>query len=90
MKNLFNEECEDEPQHRRLRADHAHAATPGNGPQGETCGTCLHCSDVCYNTKTYFKCGKLRAHWTHGPGTDIRKKDPACIFWTKLLGGKRN
>jgi len=57
-----------------------HAGNPGRGPAGETCGTCQHYCTVSY-AKTYRKCELARANWTHGPGSDIRKKDPACEFW---------
>lgn len=43
----------------------------GPGPAGQTCGGCRFLRGV-----KYFKCGKQAT--TLGPGTDIRKKDPAC------------
>ena len=58
-----------------------YAACPGTGPCGETCGSCGNFNRVSYHEKTYFKCEKI-IHWTHGPGTDIRKKSPACSFWS--------
>jgi hypothetical protein len=61
--------------------DRAHPYPPGSGPPGQTCGTCAKLYRVEYHNKAYFKCGVLRAGWTHGPGTDIRKKDPACMCW---------
>lgn len=55
-----------------------HAAMPGGGPKGETCGTCDHL--VRHGRgRTYFKCGLIR--WTSGAATDIRAKDPACERW---------
>ncbi len=69
-----------------LRATHTprrgHADRPGTGPEGETCGTCRHYT-VKHMSKTYRKCGLMQAAWTGGPGSDIRKKDPACSMWTK-------
>lgn len=59
-----------------------HAARPGTGPEGETCGSCAHYSVQRYS-KTYRKCALTKAAWTHGPGTDIRAKDPACSKWDK-------
>lgn len=58
-----------------------HAARPGSGPEGETCGTCrnLHRNRM---AKTYLKCGLMRAHWTGGAGTDVRARDAACSQWT--------
>lgn len=56
-------------------------SSPGSGPTGETCGTCTHLSRI-RKAKTYLKCALLRAHWTGGPGTDIRARTPACHFWT--------
>ena len=29
----------------------------------------------------YRKCLLMRAHWTHGPGTDIKASYPACKHW---------
>lgn len=49
-------------------------------PAGETCGSCCRCVAVQYN-KTYYKCDLCRATWTKGPGSDIRKKWPACERW---------
>jgi hypothetical protein len=59
-------------------------ATPGTigrGPAGETCGSCQHLCRIRYHDKTYFKCGLMRHAWTHGPGTDIRRKWSACELW---------
>ncbi len=57
-----------------------HAAKPGTGPEGETCGTCQHL----YRNrlaKTYLKCGLMQRYWTGGRGSDVRAKDPACRRW---------
>jgi hypothetical protein len=53
-----------------------HAAQPGTGPQGETCGGCEHRARVS-------KCALAKARWTHGAGSDIRMKDAACRLWTR-------
>lgn len=58
-----------------------HAGHPGSGPDGETCGSCQHYALSHHRGGTYRKCGLVRANWSHGPGTDIRKRDPACELW---------
>lgn len=58
-----------------------HYLRPGSGPEGQTCGTCRHYVSVSYHCKTYPKCRRTEAIWTHGSGSDIRKKDPACAGW---------
>lgn len=59
-----------------------HAWLPGSGPEGETCRSCKHYTRIHY-AGTYLKCKLMEAHWTHGPGSDIRAKDPACKFWER-------
>lgn len=47
--------------------------------RGETCATCSHCvRNETYN-KTFYKCDLTT--WTKGPGSDLRKKWPACERW---------
>ncbi|WP_316978030.1 hypothetical protein [Shumkonia mesophila] len=58
-----------------------HAAIPGTGPEGETCGTCDHLVRRRL-AKTYLKCGLIQ--WTSGAATDIRAKDPACSRWEPM------
>lgn len=58
-----------------------HADMPGTGPTDQTCGTCGYYARVEYHDKVYRKCGLMKPYWTHGPGTDIRAKDPACTWW---------
>jgi hypothetical protein len=65
----------------QVGSDRAHPYPPWSGPAGQSCGTCAKLCRISYHNKVYFKCGVLRASWTHGPGTDIRKKDPACKAW---------
>lgn len=77
-RNLFGEEIEIVK--RSTPQPSGHPARPGSGPKGETCGSCLHLTQLKY-AKTYLKCAKLRNQWTHGPGTDVRAKDAACRFW---------
>jgi hypothetical protein len=64
----------------RSKLDRAHPYPVGTGPAGQTCGTCAKLCEIQYSKK-YFKCRVIMAAWTHGPGTDIRKKDPACKCW---------
>lgn len=48
---------------------------------GKTCGDCQH-SDLIYSGSArngYWKC--LKAGWTSGPATDIRKSWPACTAY---------
>ena len=66
----------------KLRLNKAgHAAPPGSGPEGKTCGTCVHYESTRYHNKTYPKCGLMRHTWNNSYGTDIRKKDEACRAW---------
>jgi hypothetical protein len=76
MKNLFGDEDLDE----RIK-QRGHAARPGTGPKGETCGTCQHYRRVLGGNRHYLKCGLMKHAWTGGPGSDIRAKDPACGYW---------
>lgn len=54
-----------------------YAAPPGTGPAGETCGSCKHI----WRTARFRKCELRRRAWTHGPGSDILAKSPACKQW---------
>lgn len=57
-----------------------YAAPPGTGPEGETCGSCVHAwPNTTGSRRTYWKCGLVRS--TRGPGTDIRVRSPACREW---------
>lgn len=66
----------------RTRVKGLHAAPPGTGPAGETCGSCAH---LCRKrmSKVYLKCWLTEKKWTCGGGTDVRAKDPACSKWEK-------
>lgn len=57
-----------------------HAAPPGSGPDGETCGSCANLVRK-RMSKVYLKCGLVEKLWTSGAGTDVRAKDPACSKW---------
>jgi hypothetical protein len=65
---------------RKTTEPRGHAAAPGTGPAGQSCGTCRHLCRIKY-AKTYLKCGLMKSRWTGGPGTDIRAKDAACARW---------
>lgn len=56
-----------------------YAAPPGTGPAGQTCKTCSHSYPTGNCRRTYWKCDLVKM--THGPGTDILIKAPACKFW---------
>ena len=95
MKDLFGEEVKFDPagpaltrkERRKLLTGRTtpmpkgHAWKPGTGPAGETCGSCKHYVRKKYNRRIHLKCGLVEAQWTHGPGSDIRAKDPACKKW---------
>lgn len=63
---------------RKPTRKNGYAATPGTGPQGKTCGQCEHYRTVVGGTKTHPKCWINKPQWTHGPGSDILKRSPAC------------
>lgn len=61
------------------------AGTPGEGPEGETCGSCQYC-DARRFRKTYYKCSaRAGDHWKGGRETDIRPLDPACEKWQPTI-----
>ena len=65
---------------RRLSKKHGHAALPGTGPKGETCGSCANLSRK-QMSKAYLKCALMSACWTGGEYTDVRARDAACRLW---------
>lgn len=69
---------------RKLSKKHGHAALPGSGPEGETCGSCRQLERK-QMAKTYLKCSLMRAYWTCGEGTDVRARDAACRRWEPPL-----
>lgn len=58
-----------------------YAATPGTGPQGETCRSCAHKLSVHSRSgaQSWLKCDLMQM--SHGAGTDIRAAAPACFRW---------
>lgn len=76
------------PPHIEAQVTHAakfrkglYAALPGTGPSEETCGSCKHCHRS-YDGR-FRKCDLVRRLWTHGPGTDIKARAPACNKWER-------
>jgi hypothetical protein len=67
----------------RLTRLKGHAAPPGTGPAGETCGSCKYRASVMGGNKAFSKCDLMKHKRTHGSASDIRKKDPACSRWEK-------
>ncbi len=62
-----------------------YAASPGTGPEGETCGSCAHHA-VRHLAKDYHKCELMRQAWTGGRKTDILVRSPACAKWLEPTG----
>lgn len=62
-----------------LRKSDGYFMMPGTGPAGETCRTCKHYSVS--DRGKYRKCLRMERRWTHGPGTDILARAPACSGW---------
>lgn len=58
-----------------------HAGISGQGPAGESCGSCAAYRRVQRGGGTHTKCELTRARWSKGPGSDIRKSDAACGRW---------
>lgn len=84
--NLFGEEVPvvEEPVSlkRKPTVPKGYAAPPGSGPNGETCKSCKHYA-IRRWSKDYRKCALMRAHWTCGPGSDIKAGSPACSRWER-------
>jgi hypothetical protein len=57
-----------------------YAATPGMGPKGETCDTCVNCRKI-RGRGNYNKCALVKRSWTKE--TDIRLDAPACVHWQR-------
>ena len=56
-----------------------YAATPGTGPEGETCRSCEHSYFVQPSIKRFYKCRLTK--FTNGKASDIKVKSPACRRW---------
>jgi hypothetical protein len=67
------------PQKRKPTVKNGYAAQPGTGPEGKTCRDCAHKRRMGnYGGKSYIKCLLRQETWTHGEGTDILARSPAC------------
>jgi hypothetical protein len=67
---------------RKSTRANGYAKRPGSGPQGETCKSCAHIRRIRSGSgKGFRKCGRMEAHWTRGPGSDILASAPACSLW---------
>jgi len=77
------------PKHLPAKWKGAYIAQPGTGPENETCWTCQHYVRKTHNGRAYLKCFLMRNVWTHGHGSDIRAKSPACNKWEKDDAGKK-
>lgn len=67
------------PPRRKPTVKNGYAAVPGTGPEGKTCRDCAHKHRMGnYGSKSYIKCELRRDTWTHGEGTDILARSPAC------------
>jgi hypothetical protein len=71
---------------RQLSNKRGHAAPPGTGPEGETCGSCAHLHRN-QQARVYLKCGLNKANWTGGGGSDVRARDAACRRWEATNAG---
>ena len=75
-------------QRRKKERPNDQRCTPGrsgDGPPGETCGSCTHCfRRVRPSKKVFLKCALTAPYWTRGEGTDIKARWPACDMWSPL------
>lgn len=65
-------------QPRRYAHKRGHAARPGDGPAGETCGSCAHAYR--FLGRPWTKC-RLVEKPSKTRNGDIRLRDPACELW---------
>ena len=64
---------------RKPTVKNGYAAPPGTGPEDKTCRDCAHKRRLGnYGGKSFLKCVLREATWTHGEGTDILARTPAC------------
>ena len=73
---LFPHAAPTDPRPEQLRTMHRDYGVKAD----QTCGGCVHCALRPGNTRSYYKC-TLYGRYTSGPGTDWRKKWPACGGW---------
>jgi hypothetical protein len=79
----FVEPVEPDDVEREPTQPNGYAMPPGTGPRGETCATCAHYRRIRHRGGVYLKCGKNERSWTHGAGSDIRARAPACSLWAE-------
>jgi hypothetical protein len=60
---------------------HGHAAQPGTGPAGSTCGNCKFLRRRQIGQWPNYKCGLMHKQWTEDSNTDVRMNDPGCSRW---------
>jgi hypothetical protein len=94
MKDLFGRDVEPEVPvergaygsfHRKGTHPKARASTLP-GPEGETCKSCEHSyKQGVRSGRGWYKCAIAQRKATHGAGTDIRLKDPACSRFKKIV-----
>ena len=74
--------------HRTPTVKNGYAAPPGTGPEGQACRDCAHKRSMQSRSgaKHYVKCELRRASWTHGEGTDILARSPACHLFQPVIG----
>ena len=71
-----------QPSAMRSPKANGYAAPPGTGPNGETCGTCQHCTvheaTRGPRTRRWYKCEVMVRNWTYSRGSDVLLTSPAC------------
>jgi len=60
-----------------------YAGTPGLGPSGETCKSCVFSRWHGRASRRYYKCHHELAYRSFSIATDIKLKTPACQYWSK-------
>ena len=73
------------PRGKHYTQPRGYAFNPGTGPANETCGTCKFIGKVRRWAKCYHDFAR-RKH-THGRGSDILVRSPACKYWEANDGG---
>lgn len=66
---------------KRRENPNGYAARPGTGPANHFCRDCRHAVKVNGGRRDFWKCKLCCQRWTHGYGSDIRLKSPACRHW---------
>lgn len=60
-----------------------YAGTPGKGPSGQTCGTCIHSKRRGHMNRRYYKCHHEYAYRSSSVASDILLKTIACEHWER-------